>query len=51
MTFRQIIKRFFEPVKYVPKSYSFFIIAEAFDVFQSIFVIQLGFYITSAVEK
>lgn len=50
MTFRQTVKRFFEPVKYFPKSYTYFVFSEMFDVFQSVFVIQLWFYMISAVE-
>jgi len=50
-SFWSMIKRFFEPIKTTPKSYAFFIFSEAFDVFQSIFVVQLWFYIIRAIES
>ena len=51
MNFRQTVKRFFEPVKYVRKSYIFNFFSELRDVFQSIFIIQVGVYIIKAIEN
>jgi ABC-type multidrug transport system fused ATPase/permease subunit len=51
MTFRQTAKRFFEPVKYVRKSYIFSFFSELRDVFQSVFIIQVWVYIIQSIEN
>ena len=51
INFFTTIKRLFTPIKHVKKSYSFYVFHEIWDVFQSIFLVQVGVYIISAIER
>ncbi len=51
MSFWQIGKRFFEPVKYAKKQWIWILLTEIYDVFQSVFTVQVGVFIIHAIEN